>query len=653
MNTTLHRVDESRLRRLALAVVLAALTLLAYLPALGAGYIWDDDWHVTNNPTLRTLDGLRQIWLVPSRPGQITIPQYYPLTHTTFWIEYHLWGLRPAGYHLTNVLLHAGSALLLWRILLRLGVPAAWFAAAIWAVHPVNVESVAWISERKNTLSGFFYLAAFASYWRYVDPPALNASPDRDAAGRAHLQFYFLSLSLFFCALWSTTVTSTLPAAILLIIWWKRGRITWRDAAALIPFFLAGAAAGSVTSWMEQNVVGATGADWNFSIVERILIAGRAAVFYAATLLFPFALSFNYERWDIDPGQRWQWLFPAGALLLTAILAHRALNRRQKSADPRGALTAWLFFLGTLAPALGFFNVYPMRYEFVADHFQYLASIGPVALATAAVWHLTQPKRARRRRPVPAIPAIPVIFVLTLATLTWARARVFHDPESLWRDTLAKNPRSWMAHQNFGNYLVEQDRLDEAEHHFQQAAAIKPDHVESRLRLAAVAVKRGQYEEAEAFLRKAIAVQPRYEPGSIDYRETAVPVARLAMFLADRGRHEEAIAAYRQALAIAPGYPLATTNLANLHNRIGMILFQSGRPDEALAHFQAAVEVHPASPEAHNNLGIALAAAGRVQQAERAYRAALALDPDFAPAQRNLARLLSGGQPQRYDPPIP
>jgi Flp pilus assembly protein TadD len=628
----------ARWRTPAYAGLLVALTLIAYLPALRAGYIWDDNWHVTENATLRSLDGLRQIWFEPSRPGRITIPQYYPLTHTTFWIEHHLWGDRPFGYHLNNVLLHAGSALLLWRLLLRLNVPAAWFAAAIWAIHPVQVESVAWVSERKNTLSAFFYLASFSTYVRFALPSGPIGASKGLTPSVPDWRFYFLSLVLFFCALWSKTVSSTLPAAVLLVLWWKHGRLTVRDVTRLIPFFLAGAAMGSVTSWMERNVIGAVGTEWAFTPVDRLLIAGRAACFYAAKLLFPFALSFNYERWTIDPRLWWQWLFPVVVLAGVGVLF--ALRLR----IGRGPLTGALFFLGTLAPALGFFDIYPMRYSFVADHFQYLASVGLIVLATAVVHRLKAPAK-RRRRDVPAIPAVPAIFLLTLATLTYARAKAFTSSETLWLDTIAKNPNSWMANQNYGGLLVEQGRLDEAESRLRRVIELNPDHVEARLRLAAIATSRNQLDDAERWFREALAIQPPYPPGTPFYQETAVPHVRFAIWLADQGRTDEAIAEYHRALGIAPGYPLAKANLANLHNRIGVSLFQSGKVGDAIAHFREAVAVHPESPEAHNSLGVALAAAGKREAAERAYRTALSLRPDFEPARRNLARLLSPGAP--------
>ena len=232
-----------------LGLFLVAATMIAYQPVWHAGFIWDDDDYVINNPTLRSLAGLRQIWC-----HLAATPQYYPLVHTSFWLEYHLWGLNPPGYHIVNVLLHALAAILLWRLLARLRLPGAWLAAAIFALHPVAVESVAWVTERKNVLAAVFYFAAALAYLRITGEAA-----DGGKQIRGSLRWYFLSLALFVAALLSKTVACSLPAAMLLAIWWKRGRIAGRDVWSLLPFFAAGMAMGLMTSWLERIHVGARG----------------------------------------------------------------------------------------------------------------------------------------------------------------------------------------------------------------------------------------------------------------------------------------------------------------------------------------------------------------------------------------------------------
>ena len=313
------------------AIIILLMTLLFYIPAMRGGYIWDDDDYVTNNLTLRTFDGLRRIWLELG-----AVPQYYPLVHTSFWLEYHLWQLHPFGYHLVNVLLHALNAILLWFILRRLSIPGAWLAAAIFALHPVHVESVAWITERKNVLSGFFYLSAILAYLRFLRLDVISA------IDRYHWGYYILALGLYLCALLSKTVACTMPAMILLLLWWKRDRIGWRNVLLLTPHFAVGVALALTTVWLEKHRVGAQGEEWAFSFLERCLIAGRALWFYASKLFWPHKLIFIYPRWQIDAGIWWQYLFP-----LAAVAVFPALWFFCKQIG-KAPLTAALFFAGTL-----------------------------------------------------------------------------------------------------------------------------------------------------------------------------------------------------------------------------------------------------------------------------------------------------------------
>ncbi|MEZ4652389.1 MAG: hypothetical protein R3E12_01985 [Candidatus Eisenbacteria bacterium] len=357
--------------------LLVALTIVAYWPALHAGYIWDDDAYVLQNLTLRSLDGLRRIWFEVG-----AVPQYYPLVHTTFWIEYHLWHLAPAGFHSVNVLLHGLSAIVLWRLLDRAGLRSAWFVAAVFALHPVHVESVAWITERKNVLSGLFYLGSLTMFARYFGllsegregvgsegSPATDSPAPAEGSTPATLRLFVLGCLLYVGALLSKSVTCTLPVVLGLLLWWKHGRVHWRQVSQLGVLLLIGALSGALTVWVERTVVGAEGDEFALTVADRLLVAGRAAWFYAGKLLWPHPLVFNYPRWVLDPHSIVQLLFP---LATVAVLAVLWFGRTRWG---RGPLVAVLCFLVTLAPALGFFDVYPMRYSFVADHFQYLASI--------------------------------------------------------------------------------------------------------------------------------------------------------------------------------------------------------------------------------------------------------------------------------------
>src|SRR5581483_748470 len=370
--------------------------------------IWDDPDYVLHNRTLRTLDGLQKIWLVP-----LSLPQWYPLVHTTFWIEYHLVGLSPTLYHVDNVLLHALSCILLWRLLAKLDVPGAFIAGCLLAVHPVMVESVAWVTERKNVLSLVFYLLTMHVYLFRFDPTNL-------AKGKQNWRAYALALVFFLCALFSKTVTASLPAAILLILWWKRGRLRISDLLPLIPFFVLGAGLGAFTSYLEARYVNGTRQleiEMAFSLAQRCLIAGRAILFYLAKLLCPHPLTFIYPRWDqIAHPTLVQWVFPVVVVLIFVAMF------LARSRVGRGPVVLWMLFCGTLFPALGFVNVYPMRYSFVADHFQYHAAIAMIVLFAAAIERI--PRRVRI--------GFCAALVCALGTLTFMRALDYKDAWTLW-----------------------------------------------------------------------------------------------------------------------------------------------------------------------------------------------------------------------------
>jgi tetratricopeptide (TPR) repeat protein len=482
-----------------LALVLAVVTFVAYQPTWHAGFIWDDERYVSDNSALRSVDGLKGIWI---RPG--TTIQYYPLVFTSFWVEYHLWGLHPFGYHLVNILLHTLNALLLWRVLRRLEISGAWLAAAIFAIHPVQVESVAWITERKNVLSGLFYLLAALAYLRFR--PLTDPKP----AGAWDWRVYPLVIALFLAALLSKTVTCSLPAVLLLLVWWKTGRVGKRDALALAPLFVLGAALGLVTVQMEKHA-GAAGAEWTLSFVQRGLMAGRALWFYAGKLFWPQQLTFIYPRWSIDAAVWWQYAFPLAALAVLIALWWL------RSRIGRGPLVAVLCFAATLAPALGFFDLYPFRYSYVADHFQYLACIGLIALTANAGAVLYQ--RAGQHGRDSGRLAIALVLVL-LAVSTWKQAHIYQDRETLWRDTLAKNPASWMAHNNLGAILIQQGRIEKATGHSEQARQLNPDDSKAHYRLGVAFERAGKTNDAIWHYQQALRTQP-------DYPEAQTAIARL------------------------------------------------------------------------------------------------------------------------------
>ncbi len=621
-------VQSLSTNRMFLAGLLIALTLVAYGPTLDAGFIWDDDDYVTENPTLRTADGLRRIWL-----DYGATPQYYPMVHTSYWLEYQLWGLEPAGFHAVNVLLHTVGAMLLWAVLAALGLPGAWFAAAIFALHPVHVESVAWITERKNVLSGVFYLASLHAYLR-------SAGLGRKAVDEHRAtRLYAFSLACFAAALLSKTVTGSLPAVILLLVWWRRGRVGWSDVQPLIPYFLLATGFGLLTARLETQHVGAVGWEWDLSFVDRVLIAGRALCFYAGKLVWPTQLSFNYPRFEIDSGDFVAWLYPAAAVAV--VIVAWALRAR----FGRGPLVAVLIFAGSLFPALGFFDVYPMRYSFVADHFQYLASVGLIALFAAFAANAA-PRRLRQQvgrraggRFVPEVVCAGLVLAL-LTGMSWRQSHVYHDVETLWLDTLAKNPDSWLALGHLGTIAEERGRFDEAIEYFRASARVEPRQHEAHNNLGNALRLRGELDEAAAAVERSLAAQPSY----------GLAHNSLGLIRHDQGEFAEAVRSFERALELDPDFAAAQTNL-------GITLVAVGDLDAAIARHRAALEIAPDLVAARTNLASALIERGDLDEAVEQLSRVVELTPDSQLAKRNLRaakqlrakRSGTGSRPDRSD----
>ena len=409
-----------------LAGLLALVTILAYQPVWRAGFIWDDDEYVTDNPLLTAPDGLWRIWFSFDSPSQ-----YFPLAYTVFRLERWLWGLNPAGYHWVNLLLHVANALLVWRLLWRLGVPGAWLAAAIFALHPVQVETVAWITELKNVLMLFCLLLALLAWVEFID-------------GKIGLKWRFYALALvgYALALCAKTTACTLPAALLLILWLKAQPITWRRLAAVTPFVALGVGMGLLTMWWERYHQGTEGKVFALGLMERMLVASRAVWFYAGKLLWPVNLTFSYPRWTISAAN------PGGYGWLLATAGVAVVIWRVRRLAGRGVEVALLFFVMTLAPVLGFIMLYTFLYSFVADHYQYVACLGPVALVSAGLAHWAW--GWQRRKPW-LEGLVCAALILGLGTLTWRQARMYQNAETLWQATLRRNPDSWLAHNNLGD----------------------------------------------------------------------------------------------------------------------------------------------------------------------------------------------------------
>jgi tetratricopeptide (TPR) repeat protein len=554
--------------------------------------LWDDDGHITRTD-LQSVDGLRKIWVDIG-----ATQQYYPLVHSTFWLLHRLWGDSTLGYHLVSIILHACSAFLLALILRRLGVAWPWLAALVFALHPVNVESVAWIAELKNTQSGVLFLASALAYLHF----------DQSRSAR----IYGLASGLFVLALLSKSVTATLPVLLLVVFWWRSGSLGLRrDVAPLAPWLAIGAGFGALTAWTERALIGARGAEFEFTIVERCLVAGRAVWFYLGKLVWPVDLAFIYPKWEMSGRVWWQYLYPVG---VAAPVAALWLWRRRS----RAPLAAVLWFTGSLVPALGFFNVYPFRYSFVADHFQYLASIGIITLLTgtvaAAVGHMRRPDRW--------MPAAAVVILLPLAVLTWKQSQNYADAETLYRATIARSPGSWMALNNLA--VLELPRsVDQAVGHLEEALKYNPDYAEAHNNLGLALQMLGRLDEAAAEHTAAL----RIEPAFADAHDN------LGAAWQKMGRLQDAAAQYAEAIRLRPGR-------AQAHGNLGNVLLLQGRPDEAIPRYREALRIDPALADIRFNLASALQRTGRNEEAAAEYSEVLRTEPGSADARAGLGATL-------------
>jgi hypothetical protein len=478
---------------------LCVLVVSAYLPALKGGFIWDDRDYISENSLLRDQDGLRKIWTEPA-----SSPQYYPLVFTSFWVEYRIWRLDTLGYHLVNVLLHTLGAALLWGILAELAIPGAWLGAAFFALHPVNVESVAWIAERKNTLSLVFFLGSIAAYLRFALPDGRSAGAPAEATPpRSGRRQYLLALLLFALALLSKTTTAVMPGVVLIALWLKKDKLVARDATPLLPFGALGLAAGLTTAWLEMHHVGAVGAEWEASLPEKIANAGRIVAFYLGKLIWPTGLSFIYPRWE---HAAWDWV---SFVPLATLGAGAAALWVARSRIGKGHSAAAGYFVLCLAPVLGFLNIYPMRFSFVADHFQYLASIGPLSWAAAMVFALGGISPGRGR--VWARRGVTIATLALLWTLTWKQSQLYRDPETLWRATVQRSPTSWLAHNNLADTLLNKGRAPEALEFARAAVALKPGDPAMQVVLGKALFLSGRAVEAVRPLQEALRLRPNHE----------------------------------------------------------------------------------------------------------------------------------------------
>ena len=558
-------------------LILLIGVFFAYQPLWSAGYIWDDDAVLTANPVVVGPLGLKEIWTT-------TAADICPLTLSTFWLEHALWGLAPLPYHLVNVLLHGTSAVLLWRALLALKVPGAWLGAALWALHPVEVESVAWISEMKNTESSVFYLLTILFFVKGLEIRA-NTRP-----GERKWNYAF---TLLFAAMAMASKSSTviLPLVLCLCAWWIEGHLKWRHAVTVAPMLLFSLLAGLVSIWTQKPLQAALADPLGVrSWPERLITAGDAVWFYLGKLIWPYPLMTTYPRWQVDASQGVSYLPLLGVMIVVLILW---LKRDSWS---RPCFFAFAYFALALFPALGLVNNTFFRYSLVADHFQYLASMGPLALAGAGMVRLADVFLSGRSHLQMALGAA---VLLLLGIGSWQRARVYLDEETLWTDELKKNPQSWAGYNNLGFALVQKGRVADGIDDYRKALALNSNFSDAHYNLGSALAQDGNFDEAIAHYHRAMEINPRYADA---YNALGIALFR-------KGQVDDAVVEFQKALEINPDYSMAYTNLGNA-------LFAKGRVNEAIADFQKVVELRPGDDQARQNLAKAQAMAGQIPAAK-------------------------------------
>jgi tetratricopeptide (TPR) repeat protein len=580
------------------AVLVAVVCFVAYIPAMNGGFVWDDEaWTSSISSLLADLPGLARMWATPE-----ALQQYFPLTGTTFWIDHQLWGNWTLPYHLENLVLHLVSAFLFWRLLLRLGIEGAWLAAALFAVHPVMVESVAWIAERKNGLSMVLMLGSLLVYGRF-------SAFGNEAAAKKRWTPYAGALVLFSMAMMAKASAFVLPVAVLVIVWWRQGRLRWRDhVLPLVPFLLISIAFSLFILWLEVHHVGADGREWPVAVAQRPIIAGLAVWFYLGKFVWPAELHPIYPRWDIDVHNVWLWLAPASVVVLIVglWLARRRLGR--------GPIAAVLLFLTALFPVLGFLDVYGMVYSFVADRWAYVPSLPIFAIAAAGVARFAQ-----SRASVAGVFALPVLVVLT-----WQKAGQYKDAQTLMRAALAGNPRCWLACYNLANDLRHEGREEEAEELFERAIAIWPEYAKAHANLASLKIHQGKDEEAMAHLVRALEIAPEIHAAHFN----------LGLLRVKRKEMGLALQSFEKAAELLPDFLAAHQNAAS-------IAYQGGDLEKAIHHCRLVVGLAPQAPAAHRDLATVLLSARRISEAVTCLERVVELVPDDQAGLNQLAAILA------------
>ena len=584
------------------SLIFLLAVILVYSSVWWAGFIWDDDVYVTANPVIVGPLGLKEIWTTKAA-------EICPLTITSFWVEHALWGLNPLPYHLVNVVLHGLSAILLWRVLRQLAIPGAWLGAALWALHPVLAESVAWTAELKNTQSTFFYLLSILFFTKWLK----GTSTGEKGGGAWNYAFALLFGAM---AIASKSSTLILPLVLCLCSWWMKGRWEWRTLVRVAPLLLVSLASGVLSMWTQKF----HDAPWSRSWPERFILAGDAVWFYLGKLAWPHPLVMVYPGWQSAGSP-----VLAGLSLVALVVVLLVFwVKRQTWARPWFAVS--IYFIVALLPVLGLLEHGFLRHSFVSDHFQNLAAMGPLALAGAGIVGLADlilPGRWLRL-------TLGAAALVILGLLTWQRAWVYRSEETLWTDTLLWNPNCWVGYNNLGIVCLRNGQTDQAMAYFQHALAVSPNDPQAHYNLGFAFEQKGQLDDAMAQYRRTLEIYPDY----VDAHNN------LAIIFQKKGRLDEAIVEFQEASALNP-------SLIGVDYNLGNAFSQKGQLDEAIAQYEKTLKIDPNFSAARNNLGNALLQKGRVDEGIAEFQMALAIAPNVADTHYNLGlALLKKGQPR-------
>ncbi len=577
-------------------VILVAIVAVTYTPVWWAGFVWDDSINITTNPCIVGPQGLWEIWTT-------TAAQFYPLALTTIWFEHALWGLNPLPYHLINVLMHGACAVVLWLVLRSLLVPGAWLGAALWAVHPVQVESVAWVTEIKNTQSTLFYLLSILFFVRHLKSPYAVKSISWDRNYAMVLLFAVLAIA-------SKSSTVVLPPVLCLCAWWVEGRWQWRNLVKVAPLFLVAVAACALTIWTQVLSLTTSPLDvpWAHTWQGHLAAVGEGFWFYLAKVIWPHPLMVSYPQMNIDTGNPLSYLPTLGLLVALFILW------RKRESWARPYFFAFAYFLVALLPELEFAGWY------IGDHFEYLACMGPLALAGAGLARLADFAPLRKRR-LQSIPEAAVI--LLLGALSWCHAWPFQNEETLWTDEMTQNPACWMAYYNLGCFYKDEGRIGEAKDYFLAAIRVEPRCYTAHTSLGWILAKEGRTDDAIAEYQKSLEIFPGFLEAQDD----------LALASLDQGRSDVALVELRNLVKADP-------DSAKVHNDLGYALARNGQLDDAVAEYQTALKLMANYPEPLLNWANLLVQKGQLDAAMEMYEKCLAIKPDYTEALNNMGIVL-------------